>query len=500
MNLANLALENIEKFGEMVSLVYEGGEYTNVQIHKEGDRFANGLRKLGLGVGDKIIVCAPNCPEILTSYGSILKLGSTIIPVLFLLQAEEIRYIMENSEARVVITSEELVDKIKAAADRVPSMRHIIVIGEKEFEGTLSFNKLVEENDDEFEVVEVGEDDLAAILYTSGTTGKPKGVMLSHHSLQVNALGSTGAITADEKDVSIVALPLAHAYGLTVLIGGFILGGKGVVLRWFDTQKVFELIEKYKVRIMTGVPTMYAFMLQFPDADKYDLSSMEIWISAAAPFPMENYKAFEEKFPGKILEGYGLTEAAPAVTVMRDDRPVKPGSAGVAIEGVKLEIRDDGDKSLPPGEVGEICVGGETVMKGYYKLPEATAETIIDGWLHTGDMGYLDEDGYLYVVDRKKDMIIRGGLNIYPSDIEEVLDTHPDVVEAAAVGVKDPTMGEEVKAFVVKKYGSKVTEEELIKFCQEKLAKYKTPKWVEFRSYLPKNSIGKILKKELRGE
>jgi len=499
MNLINLQEENFNKFGEYTSLVFEGKEYTNFDIRALGNRLASGMKKLGLGAGDKVVVCVPNCPEVLVSYSGIWKVGMIIIPVLFLLQAEEIKYILENSDAKAIITSHELVDKIKAAAAGVSTLKHIIVIGGKEIEGTVSFEKLVEEGDKDFAIQTMSDDDLGVILYTSGTTGKPKGVMLSHDNLLFNAQASTKCLThVTTETVSLVVLPLAHVYGLTVLLGGFILGGKGVLLRWFDTEKVLEAIQNYRVEIMTGVPTMYAYMLNHPGVEKYDLSSMEIWLCAAAPMPMEAYRAFEEKFPGKIYEGYGLTEAAPAVSLHRDFRPIKPGSVGIPLDNIEVKILNDDNMPLPTGEIGEICIKGPTVMKGYYNMPEETAKTIVDGWLHTGDMGKLDEDGYLYVVDRKKDMIIRGGLNIYPKDVEEIIDSHPAVLESAVVGVNDPLMGEEVKAFVVLKYGQKVTEEEIIKHCQERLAKYKTPKYVVFRPYLPKSAIGKVLKKELR--
>ncbi|MEW5944976.1 MAG: long-chain fatty acid--CoA ligase [bacterium] len=500
MNLIEVARENLEKFGEYASLVFEDREYSNVDIQEKGNRLAGGLRKLGLERGDKVVVSVPNCPEVLVSYSAVLKIGGVVIPVLFVLQADEVRYILENSGAKAIITSEELADKIKKAAEGVGTVEHVICMGKKETPGTVWFERLVEESPADEGIEEMSEDDLAVILYTSGTTGKPKGVMLTHNNLYMNARGSTASLTMVTKDtVSLVVLPLAHAYGLTVMIGGFMLGGKGILVKWFDTEAVFRLIEKYRVEIMTGVPTMYAYMLNHPGGEKYDLSSMKVWLCAAAPLPMEVYRAFEEKFPGKIYEGYGLTEAAPAVSVHYDTKPIKPGSVGLPIETVRVEIMDEENNVLPRGEAGEICVSGPVVMKGYYRMPEETAQTIVDGWLHTGDMGKMDEDGYLYVVDRKKDMIIRGGLNIYPKDVEDVLMKHPEVVDAAVVGVKDPLMGEQVKAFVVRKYKSVVSEEEIISFCQERLAKYKTPKYVEFVSYLPKNVIGKVLKKELRG-
>jgi long-chain acyl-CoA synthetase len=295
-----------------------------------------------------------------------------------------------------------------------------------------------------------------------------------------------------------MVLPLSHSYGLTVMNAGHVLGTRGVLLRWFNPELVLETIQRFRVQSMSAVPTMLVYLLHYPEAHRFDTSSMRLWGSGAAPLPLEIVEPFEKKFGGRILEGYGLTEAAPVVAAHRLSGVRKLGSVGQPIPGVEVTVLDDDDRPLPAGEVGEVCVRGRNVMLGYYGLPEETARTLRNGWLHTGDMGKLDADGFLYVVERKKDLIIRGGFNIYPREVEEVLYAHPKVAEAAVVGVRDPLMGEDVLAFVALRPGAAATEDEIIGFCQGRLAKYKCPKQVRFVDTLPKNPVGKTDKAPLR--
>jgi long-chain acyl-CoA synthetase len=299
-------------------------------------------------------------------------------------------------------------------------------------------------------------------------------------------------------DTSLLVLPLAHTFGLSAVLNGFLFASRAILMRWFSPEEALALIEKHRVKAMSGVPTMFVYMLMHPNASNYDTSSVERWLVGAAPMPMAQLEAFERKFGGTMYVGYGLTESCPGVAVEREGMPRKPGSTGVALEGVKIKILGEGGKEAKRGNIGEIAVQGENVSPGYYKNREATTEAFQDGWLLTGDMGYLDDEGYLFVVERKKDLLIRGGFNVYPKDVEEVIHHHPAVREAAVVGVPDPLMGEEVCAYVVKKDGAEVTEAALILYCQSQLAKYKTPRYVEFVSALPRTSIGKIQKKELR--
>ncbi|MGH7325000.1 MAG: long-chain-fatty-acid--CoA ligase [Candidatus Rokuibacteriota bacterium] len=491
MNLAALGEDNIGTFGEYPALVFEGREITNVDQQRAANRLANALRRLGVGPGDRVAILLPNCPEVLQAYAAILKVGAVIVPIVFLLGPGEVRHILAHSEARIVITSPELRDKVESWPGTV------IVVGEPASEA-VAWHELVPREPDRFDRAERAPDDIAVILYTAGTTGQPKGVALSHKNLLTNARAAASLYELDRTRWGLAVLPLSHAYGLTVMNAGNILGTRAVLLRWFNPELVLETIQRYRVQQMAGVPTMYVYLLNYPKADPFDTSSMRLWGSGAAPLPVEIVEPFEKKFGGRLQEGYGLTEATTVVSAHRFSGERRLGSVGQPIPGVEVRIVDDQDHALPVNEVGEVCVRGDNVMLGYYKMPEETARVLRQGWLHTGDMGRLDADGFLYIVERKKDLIIRGGFNIYPREVEEVLYAHPDIAEAAVVGRRDPLMGEEVLAFVVAKRGRAATAEDVMAFCRERLAKFKCPKEVRFVDALPKSPIGKILRKELR--
>jgi long-chain acyl-CoA synthetase len=491
LNLASLGEDNVRTYGEYPALAFEGRELTNVDQQRAANRLAHALRRLGVSPGDRVVVLLPNCPEVLQAYGAILKLGAVIVPVVFLLGPAEVRHILTHAEPRVVITAPELSDKIEG-------WRGAVILVGGEAPGARGWEDLVAPEPDSFELVDRAPDDIAVILYTSGTTGQPKGVALSHRNLLANARASAGLYELDRQQWGLAVLPLSHSYGLTVMNAGNILGTRGVLLRWFNPELVLETIQRYRVQQMAGVPTMYVYLLNYPEADRFDTSSMRLWGSGAAPLPVEIVEPFEKRFGGRIQEGYGLTEAAPVVSAHRYSGQRKLGSVGQPIPGVEVTIRDDEDRALPADEVGEVSVRGENVMLGYYKMPEETARTIRQGWLRTGDMGRLDRDGFLYIVERKKDLIIRGGFNIYPREVEEVLYAHPAVAEAAVVGRPDALMGEEVLAFVVARRGETASPETIVAFCQERLAKFKCPREVRVVDSLPKSPIGKILRKELR--
>ena len=491
MNLARLGEDSVQRYGEYVSLVFDDVEWTNVAQQRAGNRFAHALGRLGVRAGDRVLVLLPNCPEVLQTYAGILKTGAVIVPVVFLLGPGEVRHILEDSGAKVAVTTPEFVDKLGGWAGPV------VLVGAGA-RGP-SWADVIAGEPDAFTTVERADRDLAVILYTSGTTGRPKGVALSHDNLASNARAAASLYELDRTRWGLQVLPLSHSYGLTVMNAGNILGTKGVLLRWFNPEGVLDSIQRYRVESMSAVPAMLLYLLHYPDADRFDTSSMRVWGSGAAPLPLEIVEPFEKKFGGRIQEGYGLTEASPVVTAHRLSGVRKLGSVGQPIPGVEVAILDDADRPLPVDEVGEICVRGPNVMQGYYGLPEETAQTLRNGWLHTGDMGRLDTDGFLFIVERKKDLIIRGGFNIYPREVEEVLYAHPAVAEAAVVSMPDPMLGEDVLAFVALKAGATADAAALIAFCQSRLAKYKCPKQVRFLDALPKTPIGKIVKKELRG-
>ena len=499
MNLASLADLNLAEYGEYEATIYDDRRFTNREQFDASNRFANALSGLDIAAGDRVVVMLPNCPEVGQCYGAILRVGGVVVPVLFLLAAEELTHILNDSEARAIVTSPEFVAKaLEAAAAATPHPQVIVVGGE--VAGTLSFDALVAAQDAEAPIAERASTDAALFMYTSGTTGRPKGVVLTHGNMLHQAEAIHEIAELDPTRLGLAVMPMAHAAGLVTWVAGMKNGGRGVLMRWFDPEGFCRNVQEYRVSITALVPTMAAFLLNHPAMDAYDLSSLEQVIFGAAPAPVELVKAFEAKTGAKVRGTYGLTEAAPVVTADRPSLERKDGASGIALPGVEIAIHDDEDRALRVGESGEICVRGPNVMAGYHRMPEETAKVLRGGWLHTGDVGYLDDDGYLFVVDRVKDMIIRGGFNIYPHDVEEVLATHPAVAESAVIGVPDPVYGEQVEAFVVKRIGADETEDELLAYCRERLAKYKTPQRITFVRDLPKSQVGKVLKRVLRDQ
>jgi long-chain acyl-CoA synthetase len=498
MNVAILGEQNLERFGEYVVLNFEGRDYTNAELLADSHRLANALRDLGVGPDDRVAVMLPNCLQVFQCYGAIGGLGAVVVPIVFLLAIPEIRHIVDDCRPKVLVTSPDFYANAVQAIEGLDSPPVILVADGEPPEGARSLDALRDAASEEFEVVDREDDDLAVIMYTGGTTGRPKGVMISNANLYWNATTLAEAVGIEPGDVGLLALPMAHLFGLISVITAQVLGVRGVLLRWFTAEGVLQSIQDQGVNYIPMVPTMMTYLMSVENVESYDVSSLQKVFASAAPVPVELAEGFQKRFGCVVVEAYGQTEAAPALTVEPVDGPKKPGSAGPALPGCELRIEDDDHNEVPTGELGEICARSPGIMRGYYNLPDASEDTLRHGWLHTGDMGHLDEDGYLFVTERKKDLVIRGGFNVYPRDIEEMLYQHPAVAEVAVVGKPDPTMGEEVVAFVVKKPGAEVTERELLDFSRERLAKYKAPKEIVFTDALPKSPIGKILKKDLR--
>ncbi|MGH2724246.1 MAG: class I adenylate-forming enzyme family protein [Actinomycetota bacterium] len=498
MNLADLAERNVERFGEYDALFFTGRWYRNSEWLADARRFANVLRSLGVDHGDRVGVMLPNSLEVFQAYGGITALGAVVVPVVFLLAAGEIHHIVADCRPRVLVTGPLFLDKAREALEGLDDPPRLVVVGEPAPDGALSWSALMAEASPEFDTVDRADDDIAVIMYTGGTTGRPKGVELSHGNLHWNAVTLAEAIQLRPGIVALLALPVAHLFGMIAAIVGQVLGGRGILLEWFTPDATLQAIQEHRIEYLALVPTMMTLLLHHPGADRYDTSSLKTVFASAAPVPIELAEAFEKTFGCEVLEGYGQTEAAPAIALMRPGLPKKAGSTGPPLPGVEVRLEDDDHDDVPTGEVGEICARSPGIMRGYHNLPEVTADTLRHGWLHTGDMGYRDEDGYLFVTDRKKDLIIRGGFNVYPRDIEDLLLQHPGVGEAAVVGRPDEEMGEEVVAFVVRAPGQDPSADELVTFCAERLAKYKRPKEVHFTGALPKSPIGKVLKKDLR--
>jgi long-chain acyl-CoA synthetase len=534
--LSDLSIYNCVRFGPYKALIYEDQqdvrEYSNMDIAREAAQLAKGLQILGVEKGDRVIVMMLNCPEVIIAYQAIARAGAVIIPVIPLLKGPEVRYIAENSAAKAVITSPVLLPLLRGALAGVPTVRHIISTGEigdraaqapvrdkvsdeLAFYTVHAYSDVVnsgrpQKNAPDVTTAEyylsregavpVLEDDIAVILYTSGTTGRPKGVVLTHRNLLSNAISGRGEEReARDDETNLAILPLAHAFGIIAANVFFLRGLTIVAHPRFDTTAVLAAIERHRIVSFAGVPAMFVALLFTPDADKYDTSSLQTCVSGSAPLPVAILEGFEKKFGCRILEGYGLSEGSAALTGHSLEMERKAGSVGKPLPGVEVRVvslTEDNDQPVPAGETGEVIARGPNIMKGYYNMPEETKAALKNGWLHTGDIGRFDEDGYLYIVERKKDLIIRGGFNIYPRDVEEVLNRHPAVLEAAVIGVPSERMGEEVKAFVVTR--APIDAETLIAYCRESLANYKTPSVIEFISVLPRNAVGKIDKKELR--
>jgi long-chain acyl-CoA synthetase len=461
-------------------------------------RLAGALVDMGVGRGDRVAVITPNCPEVGLTYAAVWRIGAITVPILFLLAQSEIEHILKDAEPAVVVTSAEFLSSVTAAIATLPKKPRVLLVGDQPEDEAEAMTPLISGGREHDQVADMGPDDLAGINYTGGTTGHPKGVMLSHGGMVAvsNAAISTGDY--EDGNVGLGALPLAHGYGILTQLLSMRVAGTGVLMRWFEPGAALQLIQEHRVNILAVVPTMLVYLLNHPDLDSYDVSSLERVGCGAAPCPVELLQEFERRFGCTIYEGYGLTESTVVCTTQRRDRPKVVGSVGVPLPGFTVKILDDDHNEMPLGDLGEICARGPHVMKGYYRMPEATAEAIRDGWLHTGDIGRMDAEGNLYVVDRKKDMIIRGGLNVYPRDVEEVLFEHPAVAEAAVIGRPDPEYGEEVIAFVVLRHGANAEAEEILAFCAERLAKYKTPKEIHYTASLPKSGVGKVVRRELR--
>ncbi|QCR32682.1 class I adenylate-forming enzyme family protein [Lysinibacillus sp. SGAir0095] len=506
MLLTELLGENIEKFGEYNLLYYNEKTYTNKETEIICKKVSSLVHSLGVGKGDRVLICMPNSPEVIFSYQGVLGVGGIIVPVMYLLHENEINFILKNSEAKVVITSSVLLEKINGATKGLDVKPKVISIDQPNetvlpdglevivWDEALSNMPLFDNSS-----LKMEESDVAVILYTSGTTGAPKGVMLTHKNLYANSMSGVALREEDETSATTIGvLPLAHIYGFGIMNGMLLLGNSVVIFSKFEAEEIFKVIEKYKVKSFAAVPAMVHAMLYDTSAENYDLSSLETVGSGSAALAISLRQKFKEKFGAEVRDAYGLSEASPGVASQRNNMPIKEGSVGIPMPGVAIKIVNEQGHEVPVGEVGELLVQGDNVTPGYYKNEEATKKALVNGWLHTGDMAKVDEDGYLYIVDRKKDLIIRGGFNVYPRDLEELLVKHEAVLEAAVIGIPSERMGEEILACIVKKPEANVIEQELIQYCQKNLAKYKTPRHVEFIDELPRNGVGKILKTKLR--
>ena len=516
---------SVNQFPDKTALIFIDSRISYKQLDDRVNRFANALIDLGVKPGDKVAMLMPNMPQLVAATYGAWRAGAVVIMNNPLYTDKELEYQFNNSESSFLITLDLLGPRMIALKPKTP-IKHIVVahirdhlrfpkkqllpIVAKDKHRNIPPTPNVYEWMDVLKKypatnpnIPVDFESLASLQYTGGTTGVSKGVMLTHANLVKNVQQTLAFFPGFNRGENTLlgTLPFFHSFGLTTCMNISIwMGWTDVLIPRPEPEALLEAVHKYKVNFFPAVPTMYVGVLNHPKSSQYNLTSIKGCFSGAAPLPIEVIKEFESKTGSQICEGYGLSETSPVATTNPFGGVTKVGSVGLPVPDTDIKIVDliDGQKEMPMGESGEIIIKGPQVTSGYYKMPEETAIAIRDGWLYTGDIGKMDEDGYFYIVDRKKDMIIAGGYNIYPREIDEVLFEHPKILEACAVGIPDPYRGETVKAFVVLKPGETMTAEEVIKYCQEKLAKYKVPKMVEFMTSLPKSGVGKILRKELR--
>ena len=514
MNVAANLVRNATLLPDKVAIRFGERAISYAEFDRAANQVANGLRALGVGRGDKVALACPNLPYFPIAYYGILKLGAVVVPINVLLKGAEIAYHLKDSDSRAFLCFEGTPDLPLGQAGwdgfrEAGTCEHfVLIMGDPSkpavIEGANTLAQLMRDQPAACDLVLTVADDTAVILYTSGTTGRPKGAELTHSNLMMNSLCNKGLMKLVADDVHLLVLPLFHSFGQVVQMNGAVLcGATMVLLPRFDPDAALAAMVRHQVTVFAGVPTMYIAILNLPDADqRHDLraiaASMRVGVSGGAALPVEVLRQFERKFEVTILEGYGLSETSPVATFNQFEFECVPGSVGQAIAGVEVRIVDTHDLPVPVGEIGEVVIRGHNIMKGYYKRPEATAEAIRNGWFHSGDLGRMDERGYVYIVDRLKDMIIRGGFNVYPRELEEVMMAHEAIAQVAVIGVPEPVLGEEVKAVVMLKSGRQASAEELIAWCKERMAAYKYPRHIDIVAAMPMTATGKILKREMR--
>lgn len=499
MNISNIVTENafLNPNGKAIICGDDGREFTWTEFNKIVNKTGNALINMGVKKGDRVAIYLPNSPEFLFTYFAVTRIGAVVSPFNILFKTAEMTYILNNSRAKVLVgSSAEIEENIIKANARVPHLEKIITVG-KQLDGTSEFYSLISGASEELETVDCSPDDMVSLLYTSGTTGRPKGAMLTHGNFMANAELSSYLLHINDQDLFLTAPPYCHVFFVLIVLGPFYTGAGVITMKRFNAELALDLLSRYRATHFAGVPTMYIFMLEQYDSSKYDLSAWRFAHSAGASMPVEYVKEINEKFGVGFCETYGITETSSTITFNRLGHG-KIGSVGPVAKGYQVKIVDEAGNELPAGEVGEILVKGPGVCKGYWEMPEATKEAFEGGWYHTGDLGKYDEDGYFYIVDRKKDMIVCGGYNVYPREVEEIIYQHPKVMEVAVLGIKDAARGEVPKAYIRVKDGEEITTQELIDFCKQRMASYKVPRNIEFLPELPKSPTGKILKRELR--
>ncbi|MDN3439214.1 long-chain fatty acid--CoA ligase [Planococcus sp. APC 3900] len=506
--MPQLLTETAEKIPDHTAIKFYQKEISYKELDLFSTLFASSLQQTGIHKHDRVAIMLPNCPQYIISYYGILKAGAIVTQINPMLLEKELSYLLNDSGAETIIVYEPLYPRIQAIA-KDTALKNIIVVSfetkNQELDQASYFESFIGKGDGKVDSVVIDPaEDIAVLQYTGGTTGLSKGAMLTHRNIAVNALQAQeffkDEVTFGEESC-LTVIPLFHVFAMTSAMNLSVLNGsKNILLPRFDLEEVLETIKREQPTTFPGVPTMYIAITNHPKAKEYGIDSINVCNSGSAPMPLETMKEFEHKTGAKILEGYGLSEASPVTHCNPPFAERKPGSIGIGFPSTEYKIVDlaTGEEDVPTGEIGELIIRGPQVMKGYWNMPEETASTLKNGWLFTGDIAKMDESGYVYIVDRKKDLIISSGYNVYPRDVEEVLYEHPAVQEAVAIGIADPYRGESVKAIIVKKQGADINEEQLISWAKDKMAAYKVPRAIEFRDELPKTNVGKILRRALR--
>ena len=488
------------RFGNKIALITDHATLSFADLEARSNQLASALVSLGIRPGDRVTLCSQNCWEWVVSYHGALKVGAVINPINAMLTPEEVEYVAQDCGTTCLIGAKDKLDPIVGVKNS-SNIKELICFGDDAPNGSLAFMKLISEQPDLFEPKWTDPESLSTICYTSGTTGHPKGAMQSHRSVILNATLTSLMHGRTHEDVMVTALPCPHVYGNVVMNAAFMNGMTLVLHPFFSEEAVLSSIQEHSATLFEGVPTMYMFLLNYPELDAYDLSSLRCCTVGGQTMPVPKMKEVEERFGCPLIELWGMTELAGLGTTFAFSGPVKHGSIGVALPYVQARIADveNAAVTLPPDEVGELMIKGGLVMQGYFGNKQATQETIeSDGWLHTGDLASMDEDGCIFIVDRKKDMILTAGYNIYPAELERVIASHPHVALVAVGSIPDEEKGELAKAYIVPKLGATPDAQEIIEFCRQHLAAYKVPRAVQFVEDLPKTSTGKVMRRELR--
>ncbi|HVM12234.1 MAG TPA: long-chain fatty acid--CoA ligase, partial [Actinomycetota bacterium] len=499
--LPDLLLGAAAEHGDRIALRSGDRPIAYAEVAEWVCRAASGLAELGVRRGDRVAMLVGNVPEFVYALYGAQAAGAVVAPLNVMLTPEEVGYILADADAKVVIAQIDYLPTVLAVRDRVASIEHVLVVGPPPTpRGTRSFDELLDRARPRLPEVEVASEDLAVLAYTAGTTASPKGAMLTHGNLLANLeqISRVPAFEEDASDVVLAALPLFHSYALNVVLGvTFMAGATAVLVERFDPLETLRLIERHHVTILFGAPPMFHAWVEAAERAEADLSSVRLAVSGASALPERVLQAFRERFGMTIMEGYGLTEAGPAVTTNAMGE-ARPGSIGLPLPGVEVRLLDEDGEEVADGDPGEILVRGPNIFLGYWGRPEESEAVLRDGWLHTGDVAYRDDDGYLHVVDRKKDLVIVSGFNVFPKEVEDAILAHPDVADCVVVGEPDERTGERVVAYVVAAPGAAVTEEEVREHCAGFLARFKVPRRVEVVDELPKHATGKVLRRELR--